>query len=225
MQEMRNMEADRTEGVRLEGEEIETLVKSLDFAKLGGIIPAVAVGEDGRVLMLAFMDEEALQRTLSTGLMHYWSRSRKRLWMKGEESGHHQHVLGVYADCDSDSLLFKVRQVGNACHTGEETCFHRPVVEHLATWEILSELERVVKDRIESPREGSYTSKIAAGGLSKAAKKVGEEGVEAALAGIAESKERAVSEAADLLYHLIIMLRMKGASLEDVYIELRKRRR
>ncbi|MEJ5292661.1 MAG: bifunctional phosphoribosyl-AMP cyclohydrolase/phosphoribosyl-ATP diphosphatase HisIE [Candidatus Methanosuratincola sp.] len=225
MEEMRRMEADKSEGVRLEGEEIERLVKSLDFAKLGGIIPAVAVGEDGRVLMLAFMNEEALRRTLNTGLMHYWSRSRKRLWMKGEESGHHQHVLGVYVDCDSDSLLFKVRQSGNACHTGEETCFHRPVVEHLAAWEAPAELERVVEDRIMNPREGSYTSKIASGGLSKAAKKVGEEGVEVALAGVAEGKERTVSEAADLIYHLIILLKMKGLGLGDVYRELRKRRR
>ncbi|MBC7127038.1 MAG: bifunctional phosphoribosyl-AMP cyclohydrolase/phosphoribosyl-ATP diphosphatase HisIE [Candidatus Methanosuratus sp.] len=215
----------KEDGVRLGSEQIDGLVKSLDFAKLGGIVPAIAVGEDGRVLMLAFMNEEALRRTLSTGMMHYWSRSRKRLWMKGEESGHYQYVLGVYADCDSDSLLFKVRQVGNACHTGEGTCFHKPVVEHLAAWEVLSELERVVKDRIENPRDGSYTSKIASGGLGKAAKKVGEEGVEAALAGVSESRERAVSEAADLIYHLIILLQMKGISLEDVYSELRKRRR
>ncbi|MEN3016264.1 MAG: bifunctional phosphoribosyl-AMP cyclohydrolase/phosphoribosyl-ATP diphosphatase HisIE [Candidatus Methanosuratincola petrocarbonis] len=213
------------EGVRLGSEEIESLVKSLDFEKLGGIIPAIAVGEDGRVLMLAFMNEEALRRTLSTGMMHYWSRSRRRLWMKGEESGHYQYVLGVYADCDSDSLLFKVRQVGNACHTGEETCFHKPVVDHLAAWEVPAELERVVKDRIANPRDGSYTSKIASGGLAKAAKKVGEEGIEAALAGVAESKERTVSEAADLIYHMIILLQMKGISLEDVYNELRKRRR
>ncbi|MEM4657439.1 MAG: bifunctional phosphoribosyl-AMP cyclohydrolase/phosphoribosyl-ATP diphosphatase HisIE [Candidatus Methanosuratincola sp.] len=211
--------------VRLEEEAIERLVNSIDFAKLGGIIPAVAVGEDGRVLMLAFMDEEALRRTLSTGMMHYWSRSRKRLWMKGEESGHYQYVLGVYADCDSDSLLFKVRQVGNACHTGEATCFHRPVVDYMAPWEVPAELEGVVKDRIANPREGSYTSKIASGGLAKAAKKVGEEGVEVALAGVAESRERAISEAADLLYHLIILLQMKGTSLEDVYRELKKRRR
>ncbi|MDH7555784.1 MAG: bifunctional phosphoribosyl-AMP cyclohydrolase/phosphoribosyl-ATP diphosphatase HisIE [Candidatus Methanosuratincola sp.] len=213
------------DGVKLEEEAIERLVKSLDFAKLGGIIPAVAVGEDGRVLMLAFMDEEALRRTLSTGMMHYWSRTRKRIWMKGEESGHYQYVLGVYSDCDSDSLLFKVRQVGNACHTGEGTCFHNPVVEHLAAWEVPAELESVVKDRIANPREGSYTSKIASGGLAKAAKKVGEEGVEAALAGAVESRERAISEAADLLYHLIILLQMKGASLEDVFKELKKRRR
>ncbi|MEN3035418.1 MAG: bifunctional phosphoribosyl-AMP cyclohydrolase/phosphoribosyl-ATP diphosphatase HisIE [Candidatus Methanosuratincola sp.] len=213
------------EGVRLSSEEINSLVKSLDFEKLGGIIPAIAVGEDGRVLMLAFMDEEALRRTLSTGMMHYWSRSRRRLWMKGEESGHYQYVLGVYADCDSDSLLFKVRQVGNACHTGEGTCFHKPVVDHLAAWEVPAELERVVKDRIANPRDGSYTSKIASGGLAKAAKKVGEEGVEAALAGVAESEERTISEAADLIYHLIILLQMKGISLEDVYSELRKRRR
>ncbi|MCQ8892782.1 MAG: bifunctional phosphoribosyl-AMP cyclohydrolase/phosphoribosyl-ATP diphosphatase HisIE [Candidatus Methanosuratincola sp.] len=215
----------KVEGVRLGSGEIERLVKSLNFEKLGGIIPAIAVGEDGRVLMLAFMDEEALRKTLSTGMMHYWSRSRRRLWMKGEESGHYQYVLGVYADCDSDSLLFKVRQVGNACHTGEGTCFHKPVVEHLAAWEVPAELERVVKDRIANPREGSYTSKIASGGLAKAAKKVGEEGVEAALAGVAESKERTISEAADLIYHLIILLQMKGISLEDVYSELRKRRR
>lgn len=216
---------EKCEGIRLDSKEIDGLVKSLDFAKLGGIIPAIAVGEDGRALMLAFMDEEALRRTLGTGMMHYWSRSRRRLWMKGEESGHYQYVLGVYADCDSDSLLFKVRQVGNACHTGEDTCFYKPVVEHLGAWEILKELERVVKDRIVNPREGSYTSKIASGGLAKVAKKVGEEGVETALAGVSEGNERTVSEAADLIYHLIILLQMKGINLDEVYSELRKRRR
>ncbi|MDI9643892.1 MAG: bifunctional phosphoribosyl-AMP cyclohydrolase/phosphoribosyl-ATP diphosphatase HisIE [Candidatus Verstraetearchaeota archaeon] len=219
--------AEETEnaGVRIGAEEINKLVGSLDFAKLGGIIPVVVVSEDGKVLMLAFMDEEALRKTLSTGMMHYWSRSRKRLWMKGEESGHYQYVLGVYADCDSDSLLFKVKQVGKACHTGEATCFHKQVVGYLAPWEVLTELEEVVKERISSPREGSYTSKIASGGLVKAAKKVGEEGVEAALASVAEGKDRAVSEAADLLYHLIILLQMKGVSLEEVYRELKKRRK
>ncbi len=213
------------EGVRLEADNIEKLVKSLDFAKLGGIIPAVTIGEDGRVLMLAFMNEEALRRTLSTGMMHYWSRSRKKLWMKGEESGHYQYVLGIYADCDSDSLLFKVRQVGNVCHTGEKTCFNRPFVKYVDKTDVIRELEGIIKERITNPREGSYTSKIASGGLIRAAKKVGEEGVEVALAGVGETKERIVSEAADLLYHLLILLQMKGAGIEDVLDELRKRRR
>lgn len=205
--------------------EAKAIINGLDFAKMGGIIPAVAVGAEGEVLMLAFMSPEALERTLRTGMAHYWSRTRKRIWMKGEESGHYQYVLGIYSDCDRDSLLLKVRQVGMACHTNSPTCFYNAIEPYATGAGVIKELEGVIDDRMRAPKEGSYTSKVISAGIKEAAKKVGEEGVEVALASLAEDRQRIVSEAADLLYHLVLLLRMKGLHFSDVEDELRKRRR
>lgn len=213
------------EGIRFSREDALEFVNSMDFGKLGGILPAIAADERGRVLMLAFMDREALTKTLEEGKMHYWSRSKRRLWMKGEESGHFQYVLGVYADCDNDSLLFRVRQVGTACHTGEVSCFHRVVRSFAGGPEVLSELEGVIEERMKEPKEGSYTSKVLAKGIREAAKKVSEEAAEVSLAAVAEGRERTIYEAADLLYHLLLLLKMKGASMQDIYAELAKRRK
>jgi phosphoribosyl-ATP pyrophosphohydrolase/phosphoribosyl-AMP cyclohydrolase len=213
------------EGVKFKEEEIKKIMDGLNFDKLQGIIPAIAVDEDGTVLMLAFMNREALERTLRTGMMHYWSRSKKRLWMKGEESKHFQYVLGIYTDCDNDSILFKVHQIGPACHTGEYTCFYKGLKEYKGGCEIVSELEAVIKDRMKKPREGSYTSKVLKGGMKEAAKKLGEEAAEVSVAALAEDKERTVDEAADLLYHLVLLLQMKGINMDKVYNELWRRRR
>ena len=136
------------EGVKFGEEDIGKIASGLDFEKLQGIIPVVTLDGEGRVLMLAFMNKEALENTLRTGMMHYWSRSRKELWMKGEESKHYQYVLGAYTDCDSDSMLFKVHQVGPACHTNEQTCFYNVLKDFKGGAEILYELEEVVQDRI-----------------------------------------------------------------------------
>lgn len=213
------------EGIRFSREDALEFVNSMDFEKLGGILPAIAADEKGRILMLAFMDREALTKTLEEGKMHYWSRSKRRLWMKGEESGHFQYVLGVYADCDNDSLLFRVRQVGTACHTGEASCFHRVVRSFAGGPEVLAELEGVIEERMKEPKEGSYTSRVLAKGIREAAKKVSEEAAEVSLAAVAEERERTIYEAADLLYHLLLLLKMKGASMQDVYAELAKRRK
>ncbi len=213
------------EARRLTDAEIGSIMGRLNFDKLGGIIPAVTVDEHGRVLMLAFMNREALEKTLRTGMMHYWSRSRGRLWMKGEESKHYQHVMGAYADCDDDSLLFKVRQDGNACHTGRGSCFYKPLLEYKTGADVIRELEDVVDERMISPKEGSYTSKIIAAGLKEAAKKTGEEGVEAGIAALVEDEDRTASEAADLIYHLILLLKMKGIGMKQVYEELSRRRK
>jgi len=212
------------EGKKFTEAEIEEIAGRLNFEKLGGIIPAVTVDEHGRVLMLAFMNREALQKTLRTGMMHYWSRSRGRLWMKGEESKHFQHVLGAYADCDDDSLLFKVRQEGNACHTGRGSCFYKPLSDYRTGAEVIRELEEVVDERMRSPKEGSYTSRVIASGMKEAAKKTGEEGVEVGIAALAEDDGRTASEAADLVYHLILLLKMKGIGMKEVYEELSRRR-
>ena len=211
--------------VKFTEEENKKITGKIDFEKMQGIIPAIAVGEDGGVLMLAFMNREALEKTLRTGMMHYWSRSRNKLWMKGEESKHYQYVLGAYMDCDNDAMLFKVSQIGPACHTNQQTCFFSALRDYKIGAEILYELEEVVKERMQSPKKGSHTSEVISKGPSEAAKKVGEEAVETAIASLVEGKERTVSEAADLLYHLIIMLQMKEIGLNDVFDELRERRK
>ncbi len=209
---------------RFSKEEAQEIVSSLDFKKLDGILPAVVMDDEGRILMLAFMNKEALEKTLEEGMMHYWSRSKGRLWLKGEESGHFQYVLGVYADCDFDTLLFRVKQVGNACHTGEYSCFHNEISPFRGGAEILSEIEAVIEDRMQRPVAGSYTSSVLRKGIREAAKKVSEEAAEVSLAAVAEDEERTVYEAADLIYHLLLLLRMKGTSMGDVYRELAKRR-
>lgn len=212
------------EGSKFTDDEIGKIVGELDFEKLSGIIPAITVDESGRVLMLAFMNREALEKTMRTGMMYYWSRSRKRLWMKGEESKHYQYVLGAYTDCDSDSILFKVRQVGPACHTGELTCFYKALKEYRGGSEILEVLEALMRDRMKNPKEGSYTSKVINAGIKEAAKKVSEEATEVSVAALAEDKERTVYEAADLIYHLLLLLQMKGTDMNEVFEELWRRR-
>ena len=213
------------EGLKFSEDEIKKTADKMEFGKLNGILPAVTIDENGRILMLAFMNREALERTMRTGMMHYWSRSRQKLWLKGEESTHYQYVLGAYVDCDSDSILFRVHQVGPACHTGEMTCFYNALREYRGGPEVLGELESIINDRMQNPKEGSHTSKVIQKGMKEAAKKVGEEATEVAVAALAEDKERTVYEAADLLYHLMILLQMKGVKIADVYRELAERRK
>jgi phosphoribosyl-ATP pyrophosphohydrolase/phosphoribosyl-AMP cyclohydrolase len=212
------------EGTKFNDDEISKIAGGLDFEKLGGIIPAITVDGSGRVLMLAFMNREALEKTLRTGMMHYWSRSRKRLWVKGEESKHYQYVLGAYTDCDSDSILFKVRQIGPSCHTGEPTCFYKALKEYEGGPDILEVLEALMRDRMKNPKEGSYTSTVIRAGITEAAKKVSEEAAEVTVAALAEDKERTVYEAADLIYHLLLLLQMKGTNMGEVFEELWRRR-
>ena len=213
------------EGYKFGEEEIRKTVERMDFEKLGGIIPAVTIDENGMVLMLAFMNREALVKTMQTGSMHYWSRSRQKLWMKGEESGHRQFVLGAYVDCDNDSVLFKVHQIGPACHTGGATCFSEALMEYKVGPELIGELEGVIKERMRLPKEGSHTSEVIGKGMKEAAKKVGEEAFEVSVAALSEDKGRTVDEAADLIYHLMILLQLKGADMKEVFIELARRRK
>jgi phosphoribosyl-ATP pyrophosphohydrolase/phosphoribosyl-AMP cyclohydrolase len=207
------------------------LLEVLNFNKLGGLVPVVTVDvATGRVLTLAFMNEEALIRTAETGLMHYWSRSRGKLWLKGEESGHHQKVRAMYADCDNDSLLFLVEQVGVACHKGKFSCFHNKVEDGVREegsgggGSILSQLQEVVAQRLKDKPEDSYTWKLASKGLQAVLKKVHEELFEFTHACLLEGEDRVVAEAADLLYHLTIALALRGLSIEDAMRELAKRR-
>jgi phosphoribosyl-AMP cyclohydrolase / phosphoribosyl-ATP pyrophosphohydrolase len=165
---------------------------------------------DGRVLMLAWMDDEALRRTRETGEVWFWSRSRGELWHKGETSGNTLAVEEIRDDCDGDAILLRVRAAGPACHTGSRSCF--------APW-----LWRRVAERAKERPEGSYVAKLLERGPAAAARKVGEEGVEAALAGAAESDERLVEELADLWFHSYVLLAARGLDPDDVEAELRRR--
>lgn len=174
------------------------------------LIPAIVQDVDtGTVLMLAWMDEEALRRTRETGEAWFWSRSRERLWRKGETSGNTLAVEELRDDCDGDAVLLRVRPAGPTCHTGAESCF--------APW-----LWRRIKEREQERPEGSYVVSLL-DDPARAARKVGEEGLEAALAGAGESDERLVEEAADLLFHLYVLLAARGLGPGDVDGELRRR--
>jgi phosphoribosyl-AMP cyclohydrolase / phosphoribosyl-ATP pyrophosphohydrolase len=202
-----------------------------------GLIPAVVQeSETGEVLMVAWMNAEALERTLATGLAHFWSRSRRALWQKGETSGHRQHVEAVYADCDGDSLLVLAHQDGVACHTGSRACFFTRVgAAGAATASapdavgagpgILDVVERVIQSRRATPREGSYVSSLLAGGDARIAQKVGEEAAEVMVAALAEGSERLVAEVADLWFHTLVLMGARGLSARHVFAELGRRHR
>ena len=210
---------------------MDLLLNRLNFDKLNGLIPVVTVDvATGRVLMQAFMNREALIKTAETGLMHYWSRSRSKLWLKGEESGHYQKVKAVYIDCDNDSLLFLVEQIGVACHTGKFSCFYTKINEEAKIQElggggsILSQLQEVINQRLREKPESSYTWRLASRGLQEVLKKVNEELFEFIYACLSEGNERVIAEGADLLYHISLALAMRGLSIEDVMRELARRR-
>lgn len=193
-----------------------------------GLIPAVVQEADtGEVLMVAWMDRPALEATLATGLTHFWSRSRQALWRKGETSGHTQHVQGIYADCDGDTLLVQVHQAGAACHTGNRTCFFTAVqggsrAEPAAN--MLERLEQVVQARKVASPPGSYVAGLLAKGEPAIARKIGEEASEvitAALGG--EGDRRVIEEVADLWFHTIVLLGARGLPLHEVLKELARR--
>ncbi len=207
-----------------------------------GLVTAVAQDAGtGELLMVAHMNREALRRTLETGQAWYWSRSRQRLWRKGEESGHTQRVTAIRADCDGDAVLLRVDQTGPACHTGHRTCFYRSVGrrEGEAAIEpengsppappdgsrVLHEIASVLADRRARPREGSYTARLFAEGLARLNEKIMEEAAEVTRAARKETRERLVEETADLWFHSIALLVFLGLSPDDVFAELGKRRR
>jgi phosphoribosyl-ATP pyrophosphohydrolase/phosphoribosyl-AMP cyclohydrolase len=188
-----------------------------------GLVPVVAQDRaSGDVLMVAWANAEALARTAETGLAHFWSRSRKALWRKGETSGNELHVVEVRKDCDGDTLLLVVEPSGPACHTGARSCFGD--VSPTAAG-MLEELGRVVAVRAAASPEESYTARLLAKGPDQVLKKIGEEATEVVLAARVQSDERLVEESADLLYHLLLALHMRGVPLARVMDELRRRRR
>jgi phosphoribosyl-ATP pyrophosphohydrolase/phosphoribosyl-AMP cyclohydrolase len=198
-----------------------------DWEKMDGLLPAIVQDAlDGRVLMLGYMNEDALQATAETGKVTFWSRSREELWTKGETSGNTLNFVDASLDCDRDCLLVRAHPAGPTCHTGARTCFDvagddspgpRPDLAFLA------DLERVIRDRDRLRPEGSYTTKLLEDGIKRIAQKVGEEGVETALAAAAGERDELLEEASDLVYHLLVLLRSKQLDLVDLLAVLESR--
>ena len=203
-----------------------SLLSQVDFSKGDGLVPAIVQDADtGAVLMMAYMNREALEQTLARKRAVFFSRSKQRLWEKGETTGHTLDVVDVLADCDHDTLLVTARPRGPACHNGTVTCFGDEARTAATSIGFLARLENIVAQRASEKPDASYTAKLLAKGINKVAQKVGEEGVETALAGVNESDQKLVEESADLLYHLLVLLRARGVKLEQVVQQLESRHR
>ncbi|MCO4294184.1 bifunctional phosphoribosyl-AMP cyclohydrolase/phosphoribosyl-ATP diphosphatase HisIE [Solitalea sp. MAHUQ-68] len=192
----------------------------IDFTKdINGLVPAVIQDNQTlEVLMLGYMNAEAYEKTKAENRVTFFSRSKNRLWTKGEESGNFLNVISIHEDCDNDTILIKANPVGPTCHTGSRSCFFTDYNQNF-----IFELENIVKDRFENPVEGSYVNKLRQKGLNKIAQKVGEEGVETVIAALNETQEDLINEASDLVFHLIVLLREKGLSLKEIAENLEKR--
>ena len=199
---------------------------TLDFDKMGGLIPAIIQDPDTRrVLMLGFMNREAYDKTIQTGHVTFWSRSRNTLWTKGETSGHFLNLVSMAADCDNDTLLVYAHPVGPTCHTGTDTCWgeeNRPS-ETTAPLAFLTELQDFIDRRHDEMPEGSYTTRLFRDGINKIAQKVGEEALETVIEAVGGPNDKVVYEASDLLYHLIVLLTARGLRIEDLADELHRR--
>lgn len=196
-------------------------IKQLAWDKMSGMIPAIIQHQDtGAVLMQGYMNSEALAQTLSTGLATFYSRSQQALWCKGETSGNFLKVSQVVTDCDQDSLLLACRPQGPTCHLGTESCFPE---QNISQQNFLSQLEQVIASRKNDAPENSYTAHLFSRGTTKMAQKVGEEGVEVALAAVAETKDDLLGECADLFYHTIVLLQDQNISLKEVMSVLQSR--
>jgi len=190
-----------------------------DFKKENGLLPAIIQdASTNEVLMLGYMNEESYNKTLKDNMVCFYSRSKKRLWTKGESSGNFLYVKSINLDCDNDTLLIKADPAGPVCHTGSDTCFGNRSGKGF-----IYKLQDIVNMRIEDKAEDSYTYKIFSKGVNKAAQKVGEEAVELIIEAKDENRELFVNEAADLLYHLLILLKLKNIKLEDIEEELVRR--
>ena len=196
---------------------------ALAWDKMDGLLPAIVQDAGtGQVLMLGYMNADALEATLSSGFATFYSRSKGRLWQKGETSGNRLAVHGVFADCDEDALLVKALPEGPTCHLGTTSCFSEEGTDGVG---FLARLARIVHQRAESGDETSYTARLLGGDPARLAQKIGEEGVELALAAVTRDAAGCVEEAADLLYHLTVLMEAKGFSWDDVTAKLRERHR
>lgn len=191
----------------------------LDFSKMNGLIPCVVQDASTHiVLMLGFMNKEAYQKTLEIKRVTFYSRSKDRLWTKGESSGNFLEVVDILVDCDNDTLLIKANPGGPVCHTGADTCFN----ENNDHWDLTS-LEEIIQERKQNPVKGSYTTSLLKSGINKVAQKVGEEAIELVIEAKDDNKELFLNEAADLMYHYLVLLSAKGFALPDVLKVLKQR--
>jgi len=193
----------------------------MDFEKLNGLVPAIIQDVlTDRVLMLGFMNQEALRKTREEGRVTFYSRTRQKLWTKGEESGHFLDVVDILEDCDQDTLLIKAKPHGPVCHTGSDTCFNE---ENSVGIEFLLELQELIHHRRQEMPEGSYTTRLFSEGINRIAQKVGEEAVELVIESKDQDDDRFLSEAADLVYHLLVLLSARELGISDVARALEKR--
>jgi phosphoribosyl-ATP pyrophosphohydrolase/phosphoribosyl-AMP cyclohydrolase len=191
----------------------------IDFDKSDGLVPVIIQDEQTlEVLMLGYMNREAYDKTMQENIVTFFSRSKNRLWTKGETSNNFLHVKSMSIDCDNDTLLIKVKADGPTCHTGARSCFNTEYNQNF-----ILELEQIIADRYENPQEGSYVNKLHIKGLNKIAQKVGEEAVETVIAALAETEVDMINESSDLVFHLLVLLREKGLSLEKIAKNLETR--
>ncbi len=194
---------------------------TIDFEKMNGIVPAIIQDDKTlKVLMLGFMNEEAYSKTVETGKVTFWSRTKQRLWTKGETSGNFLNVVSIKNDCDNDTLLIKVNPTGPVCHTGADTCWNETNANPIM---FLVELQKFIEKRYQEQPEGSYTTSLFRDGLSRMTQKVGEEAVELVIESMKGDNDRLIYEASDMFYHLIVLLTSKGLSIEDIAKELIER--
>jgi phosphoribosyl-ATP pyrophosphohydrolase/phosphoribosyl-AMP cyclohydrolase len=192
---------------------------NIDFSKTDGLVPVIIQDEQTlEVLMLGYMNQEAYDKTVQQNIVTFFSRSKNRLWTKGETSQNYLHVKSIDIDCDNDTLLIKVKADGPTCHTGSRSCFKTEFNQNF-----ILQLENIIADRYENPQEGSYVNKLRSKGLNKIAQKVGEEGVETVIAALAETETDLINESSDLVFHLLVLLREKGLSLGTIAKNLEER--
>ena len=205
-------------------------MQNINWQKVNHLLPVIIQhAETNQVLMLGYMNEEALNKTLNEGKVIFYSRTKQRLWTKGETSGNFLNVVDMSLDCDNDTLLILVNPVGATCHTGEESCFHKfsqqavGNTQSLANWTWFAKLERELAEKKNASPASSYTATLHAKGTKKIAQKVGEEGLETALAAVSQDKAEVISEAADLVYHLTVLLHNQELEWADVIAKLQER--
>jgi len=213
--------------LQLSKHEVDEFVRQVDFKKANGLVPVIVQdASNEKVLMQAFVNEEALRLTLTYGRLYFWSRSRDRIWLKGEESGHYSLLQNVFLDCDKDAILFKVQQIGAVCHTGQEACFNEPKIpeqEDVVDAKIVERIFEVIADRIRNPTKESYVSSLTAKGEDAVLQKIGEEACELVIAAKGNRSEEITHEATDVLFHILVLFAQKCLKLQGIFNELERR--
>lgn len=196
----------------------------INWQKVDGLLPVIVQhAQSGQVLMLGYMNDEALAKTINEGKVTFYSRTKQRLWTKGETSGHFLNIVDMSLDCDNDTLLILANPIGVTCHTGEDSCFHQFTQQGTSHWAWFTLLEQHLAEKKNADPASSYTTMLHSKGIKKIAQKVGEEAVETALAAVSQDKPETLSEAADLVYHLTVLLHHQGLAWEDVIAKLQER--